>query len=334
MARREPYARPVLVHFRLTTPADLTQEVVDLLLPHGWVTNVTLERGASLRPEGDVVEFDVAREKAGATMDDLRRVGLESCGGIVLTTPTGTPFDAADQIEAAAPGHPDDAVLWDSVEEQAEAGAVPTVSYLVFMVIAVALGSIAVITDSAVLVVGAMVVGPEFSAVVAASAGVALRRPSLFVRGMQLLLYSFAFAILVVALLALVGRGIGLVETDDVLRPRPNTGFIWHPDAWSVIVALLAGAAGALALAVSKAATMVGVFISVTTVPAAGNLALGIALWQRSEIWGSAAQLGINIGCMVLSGALVLVLMRVGWTRVTTWSERFFGRQSDLGGAR
>ena len=35
---------------------------------------------------------------------------------------------------------------------------------------------------------------------------------------LQLLLYSFAFAILVVALLALVGRVIGLVETDDVLH--------------------------------------------------------------------------------------------------------------------
>ncbi len=69
-------------------------------------------------------------------------------------------------------------------------------------------------------------------------------------------------------------------------RPRPNTGFIWHPDAWSFIVALLAGAAGALALAIEKTATMVGVFISVTTVPAAGNLALGLAVWESGEIDG------------------------------------------------
>ena len=247
-------------------------------------------------------------------------------------TPTGTPFEAADRIEAAAPGHPDDAVIWDAVEAQAEAGAVPTVSYVVFMVIAVALASIAVITDSAVLVVGAMVVGPEFSATAAASAGVALWRMDLFARGMRLLVFSFAFAIAVVAVAALGAYALGLIEPDDVVRARPNTGFIWHPDVWSVVVALLAGAAGALALALSKTATMVGVFISVTTVPAAGNLALGIALWQRSEIWGSLGQLGLNIGCMVVAGAVVLVLMRVGWVRLTTWSERFFGRQSDLSG--
>ena len=56
----------------------------------------------------------------------------------------------------------------------------PTVSFHLFLVLAVALAAIAVITDSAVLVVGAMVVGPEYSAVAAASAGIALGRWGLF----------------------------------------------------------------------------------------------------------------------------------------------------------
>ena len=319
----------MLVHFRLTVPPDLTDRVADLLVTHDCVTNVTRQDGVALDPAGDLVECDVAREKAGPILDKLRALGLDRSGGIVLTTPTGTPFEAADRLEAAAPGHPDDAVIWEAVEAQAESGAVPTVSYHVFLVIAVCLAAIAVITDSAVLVVGAMVVGPEFSAVAAASAGIALRRGDLLGRGLRLLLLSFAFAVAVVTVLSLLAYGVGLITPEDVTRERPNTGFIWHPDAWSVIVALLAGAAGALALALSKTATMVGVFISVTTVPAAGNLALGLAVWETGEIRGSLAQLGVNIGCMVVAGAIVLVLMRLGWARVTTLSERVFGRQSD-----
>src|SRR4029079_2142553 len=97
-------------------------------------------------------------------------------GGIVLTTPSGTPFAAAQRLGAAAPGHPHDAVLWHSVEAAATAGSLPTVSFHVFLVLAVALASIAVITDSSVLVVGAMVVGPAFSAVAAVSTGVVLGR--------------------------------------------------------------------------------------------------------------------------------------------------------------
>ncbi len=173
-----------------------------------------------------------------------------------------------------------------------------------------------------------MVVGPEFSAVAAASAGIVLRQPGLVWRSLRLLVLSFLFAIAVVVVLAVVARATGLVEAVDVTRPRPNTGFIWHPDAWSFIVALLAGAAGALALAIEKTATMVGVFISVTTVPAAGNLALALALWETGEVIGSLQQLGANIGGMIISGTLLLALMRWRWHQLTALSERLFGSQS------
>jgi uncharacterized hydrophobic protein (TIGR00271 family) len=283
-----------------------------------------------VQPAGDLVEADVAREKAGDLLTELRALGVCDHGGVVISTPTGTPFRGADLLEAAAPGHPDDAVIWEAVEAQAESGAIPTVSYVAFLVLAVALASVAVITDSAVLVVGAMVVGPEYSAVAAAIAGIALGRWGLFARGMRLLVFSFAFAIGLIAIVSLAGRGLGLISLDEVTRPRPNTGFIWHPDQWSFIVALLAGAAGALALALSKASTMVGVFISVTTVPAAGNLALGLAFWERTEMVGSAEQLVINIAGMVIAGAAVLLVMRAWWPWLTARSERVFGRQSDM----
>ncbi|MEP9363922.1 DUF389 domain-containing protein [Nocardioides sp. CN2-186] len=321
----------MVVHFRLTSPSNLTDRVTHVLLDRAWITNVTLDQGACLQPVGDLVECDVAREKAGDVLTELQGLGLASVGGIVITTPTGAPFDAADRLEASAPGHPDDAVIWEAVEAQAEAGAIPTVSFHVFLVLAVALAAVAVITDSAVLVVGAMVVGPEYSAVAAASAGIALARWGLTARGLRLLVLSFAFSIAVVAVLSLLARAFGMVGVDEITRPRPNTGFIWHPDQWSFVIALIAGAAGALALALSKTATLVGVFISVTTVPAAGNLALGLAFWERTEIIGSAEQLAINICGMVVAGAVVLLLMRWCWPQVMAVSERFFGRQADLG---
>ena len=44
--------------------------------------------------------------------------------------------------------------------------------------------------------------------------------------------------------------------------PRPQTSFIYRPDAWSFIVAVVAGMAGALAMTTRpRQRTMVGVFI-------------------------------------------------------------------------
>lgn len=323
----------MLVHFRLTVPADLTAEVRRVLLDHACTTNVTVQEGAVVKPDGDLVECDVAREQAGSLLATLDEMGVDDRGGIVILAPTGTPFARARELERAAPGHPDDAVIWESVEAQAEAGAIPTVSYLIFLVLAVVLAAIAVITDSAVLVVGAMVVGPEFSAIAAACAAIVLGRWGLLLRSMRLLVFSFAFAVVVVTLLALLARVTGILTAELVTRPRPNTGFIWHPDKWSFIVALVAGAAGALALAIQKTATMVGVFISVTTVPAAGNLALGLAVGDTGEILGSLAQLGANVAGMVISGTLLLLVVRTSWPWVTTRTERLLG-YAPRGGAR
>jgi uncharacterized hydrophobic protein (TIGR00271 family) len=315
----------VLVHLRLTVPSDLSDSVRDALVASDSVTNVTIQPGVVVQPAGDLIECDAAREQGGQVLRRLADLGVGERGSIVIVRPTGTPFAEAARMERAAPGHPDDAVIWEAVEAEAEAGSIPTVSYLIFLVLAVILGAIAVITDSAVLVVGAMVVGPEFSAIAAISVGVVLGRRPLVIRALRLLVFSFAFAIAVVTVLALIFAAFGLITAQDVTQPRPNTGFIWHPDMWSFIVALVAGAAGVLALAIQKTATMVGVFISVTTVPAAGNLALGLAVRDRGEILGSLAQLGSNVAGMIISGTLLLALMRAWWPQITRRTERLLG---------
>lgn len=315
----------MLTHLRLNVPSELVPDVVAALRRTDCVTNVTRVPGASLDPEGDLVECDAAREQAGDLIDELTALGLGERGGILVTTPVATPFAAAARLEASVPGDPEDAVIWPAVRSKAEDGAHPTLSFHVFLVLAVTLASVAVITDSSVLVVGAMVVGPEFGAVAAASAGLVLRDWRLMLRGLRLLVLGFVFAIAVVTLVALVGHAVGFFDSDAVTRARPGTGFIWHPDRWSFVVALLAGCAGALALAIANTTIMVGVFISVTTVPAAGNLALGLAVADRSEITGSLAQLGLNLGGMLLAGTATLAVVRLAWPSLTRIGERVFG---------
>jgi uncharacterized hydrophobic protein (TIGR00271 family) len=321
----------VLTHLRLTVPTDLVAAVRARLVGHEAVTNLTVVPGASVDPVGDLIECDVAKERTGDLVESLAATGLADRGGILVQTPSSTPFTAAHRLEASAPGDPEDAVIWPAVVSKAEDGAHPTVTFHVFLVIAVALAAIAVLTDSAVLVVGAMVVGPEFGAVAACCAGIVLGRWGLTWRSLRLLVLGFAFAIAVITVVAWCGYQVGFFEAGAVSQPRPNTGFIWHPDRWSFVVALLAGCAGALALAIEKSMIMVGVFISVTTVPAAGNLALALAVADGGEISGSMAQLVVNLGGMILAGTATLAFVRVAWPTVTGLAERIFGRRPAAG---
>lgn len=315
----------MLVHLRLTVPTDLTSEVRHLLLDDARVTNVVVEEGVSLEPEGDLLEADVARECANELIGRLRATGLAERGGILVTSPDSTPFAAAERLERAAPGDPQDAVIWAMVIEDAEDSSVPTLSFQLFLVLAVILAAVAVITDSAVLVVGAMVVGPEFGAVAAACVGLVFGRWRLAAKSAALVIGSITGAVLVVTALALLARLIGLLESSDLAAPRPQTEFIFRPDVWSFVVALVAGAVGALALSLGKTSAMVGVFISVTTVPAAGNLALGFALIEPGEILGSLAQLGLNLAGLFLAATAFLVFQRLCWEGLSGRMERTFG---------
>ena len=67
-------------------------------------------------------------------------------------------------------------------------------------------------------------------------------------------------------------------------------------------MAVIAAAAGVLSLTSAHTGGLSGVFISVTTVPAAGNIALGLAFGAWHEVWGSGLQLALNLVAMAAGG--------------------------------
>lgn len=56
-------------------------------------------------------------------------------------------------------------------------------------------------------------------------------------------------------------------------------------------------------------------FIFVTTVPAAGYVALGIAFAAWDEVTGSAIELALNIPGMMFAGWATLALQHLVWNR-------------------
>ena len=310
-----------MLHLRMSVPASASDAVVAFLSGDERVTNLMAVRGASLRPAGDAVLCDVAREAASDVLERLMELGMGD-GSVSIETVDAAPTRDARRAEEAAPGSPDDGVVWELVEDGAWSGVRGSWSFYAFLTLATTIAAVAVVLDSAILVIGAMVVGPEFAAVAAVAIGVVLRRPRLSLAALRLLASGFAVAIALTIVLALAARTAGWVDAATILADRPQTGFIWHPDRWSFVVALLAGTAGVLSLTAGRTSALVGVFISVTTVPAAGNLAVALALGVGSEIVGSAAQLGVNLAGMVLAGVVTLLVQRLAWqgVRASRWT--------------
>lgn len=301
-----------MLHVRLTAPHDLAQQAVDRVRDDPTVVHLVALRGVVVDGGGDLVTFDLARENANEVLGDLRGLGIEAAGSLRVEESETLLSDAADRAEELAPGEPVDAVIWDAVEERAVVDARWTWSFLAFMVLATLLASVGRYLDQPILIVGAMVVGPEFAPLACVCFAFARRAWHLLLPASVTLLGSTAVAVVLTYALWQVADLAGAVD-----RRAATTGdlteFIVAPDIWSFVVAVLAGVAGVLSLTAAKSSTLVGVFISVTTVPAVGTLGLTLAVGAWAEAWSSVLQLAINVGGILLAGTLTLLVQSAIW---------------------
>ncbi len=303
-----------VLHVRVISPAERADEVVRTVTACEAVTHVVRLPGAALAPPGDCIEFDVAREGANDVLAQLRELGLEESGGVTVEPLDLTMSAAADRAEAAAPGEPDDAVVWAELTARTAAESRMTWAFLVFLTLATQIAAIGALLDQPILIVGAMVLGPEFGPLAALCFAVLRRDARQAGVSVRTLVVGFGVAIVVTLACAVVSRLLGWIGP-DMLAARPLTGFIVHPDRWSFIVAVLAGTAGILSMTAGKSSSLIGVFISVTTVPAAGNIAVALALGRWGEVGASFVQLGFNIAGMLVAGVLTLATQRALWSR-------------------
>ena len=105
--------------------------------------------------------------------------------------------------------------------------------------------------------------------------------------------------------------GLDLIPEDFSQEGHPFTDFISNPDEFSFIVAFLAGMAGVLSLTSAKSGALVGVLISVTTIPAAANIGVAAALGDGEEWLGAMEQLALNMGAIFLACIGTLYLQRL-----------------------
>jgi uncharacterized hydrophobic protein (TIGR00271 family) len=304
-----------VIHLRIVAPPELTKPTLDLLAEATSVVNLIHLPRASRKPPGDVVLCDVAREDASVVLEDLRALGLAENGSIAVEEVDSSISDVARKAEAAAAGAVADAVVWEEVEARTSESAELSFSFLTFMVLATLIAAAGIMTDSQILIIGAMVVGPEFGPLAGLCVAVVERRVGLVRRSLAALAAGFPLAIVVTLLMTLLLRALGPAPETVAATSRPATFFIAHPNTFSVVVAILAGVAGMLSLTTAKSGALIGVLISVTTIPAAANVGVASAYGDWSEFGGALAQLGINLSCVVLAGIATLMLLRSFYAR-------------------
>lgn len=306
-----------MLHLRVIAPTDMRDDVLAVLRGEVGVANIALHAGAALEPVGDEITADIARECANGVIKELKALDIQHRGAITLEVLDTILSTRAHCAEDEAEGDPADAVVWDELIGRTREEATLSVTFVLFLTLACLLTAIGVVTDSTVTVVGAMVLGPEFGPLAALSVALVQRRMALARRAALALIVGFPIAMGITAVATWAAESFGWISLDSITHVE-EVDFIFQVGPMSFAVALLAGAAGMLSLVSARSAGLVGVFISVYTVTAAGFAVVAATVGAWDVAAKSAVQLVVNLVGIVVAGVLVLVLRPRGrWVRRT-----------------
>jgi uncharacterized hydrophobic protein (TIGR00271 family) len=291
-------------------PPDLTPGALEALERFQGVRNVIRIPGAVVENGDDLVAAAVLPTVADEVLQALREVGIAehrctlSRRGVDLVE-----IDRDEQVFGYwDPGS--DAVVWDEVLEDAAEDARLSLTYLVIMAIAGLIAAIGVYDDQPVLIVGAMALSPDLARVAALCIGLVLGEYRVAVRGALSLALGLGVAALAGAATIALAPALGRPPAGGGFGQGVLTSFITDPGLTGVVVALVAGIAAVLSFERRAAGAVVGVAISVTTIPAAAGLGVAIGLGDLSHALGALAVLGINVACLTVGAVGTLALQR------------------------
>ncbi len=300
------------MHLRIIAPPDACEHALELLKDADSVFNIVYIRGVAHKPDGDLIECDAAARDVSLLVADLRELDIDREGSIAID-------EIDSEISGLAAQAPRrrrrddigaDPVVWENVTSRTSENVELSQSFLAFMVLSMLIASVGIYFDQPILIVGAMVVGPDFGPIAGICVALVNRNRRLARRSAAALLVSFPVGMLATYLATLLLIQLGLIPQQIDFAGHTFTRFISNPDFFTVYVSLIAGVVGILSLTTAKSSVLVGVLISVTTIPAASNVGVAAAYGDWSTAEGAALQLVLNLTSICVAGLITLTIQR------------------------
>lgn len=174
-------------------------------------------------------------------------------------------------------------------------------NYVLLMVLSVLLASLGLFLDSPSVVIGAMVLAPLMSPIIALSMGVLRSDVELSRKAFFTLSFGVGLALSLSALMAWL---IPFHEVTHEIAGR------LHPSMLDLMVAIISGIAGAFANARENIAkSLPGVAIAVALVPPLCVAGIGLGWWQSEIFYGAMLLFLTNLTGIILAAGLSFMLM-------------------------
>ena len=188
-----------------------------------------------------------------------------------------------------------------TVYRQVRRDARPDVDFFIMMGLSGIIATYGLLQDSTAVIIGAMLVAPLFTPILAFSLAI--------VQGdIRLLRLAFESALKGVALA--IGLSVFLTALSPLRVLTHEIASRTHPNLFDLAVALASGAAGAYAVARKDvAASLPGVAIAAALVPPLGVVGVGLAMGDPGIAGGGGLLFITNLIAITLAGSVTLLLL-------------------------
>jgi uncharacterized hydrophobic protein (TIGR00271 family) len=189
------------------------------------------------------------------------------------------------------------------------------VRFTVLLFLSTIIAAFGVVNDSVATVIGAMIIAPLMTPIMATAAAIVMGRMEWSLRSLLLVFLGVSLVIITSFLIGVVVNSISFISFTQNLQ---ITGRI-SPRLTDLCIALASGAAGAFAMSRDDIAdSLPGVAISISLVPPLCVVGLGLSSGQWAAAWGAMLLFLTNFLSILLAGGGVLALLGLGAAATTT----------------
>jgi uncharacterized hydrophobic protein (TIGR00271 family) len=289
---------------QISLAAEKTDRILRDLNDCEGVVSISLQRGASIKPPGDVLGVLATNEGMQDLRDVLKRHEVVGNGAVATGEPSSlVSIPSENKIEVET-----NESTWDEMASLLRRETNLTNNYLMAMLFSGAVAAVGLWSDTLHIVIGAMVIAPGFEPII--------RIPFGFVAGKA----KWAWVGLTSTLAGYVAMAIGAAVTVLILEAIQPSATPLSEKFWvgywsslkpsSVVVSLAASAAGAAIIAAHRSVLTAGVMIALALIPALSIMGMGLAVGDFDLAWKGFWRWGVDALCVVIGGGTVFLLKR------------------------
>ncbi len=294
----------------ITVGPGATDRLCEQLEQIDEVVGLTVHRGASRKPPGDVLVVDTLNRGADAVLKlvaEARRAGPVSVATAELAS-------IIDPSHSEIVEHDRDEAIWEEMETGLRHQGRVTPNFIALMALGGAVAATGLAAEPVAQVtafVSASIIAPGFEPIAKIPLGLALRNWPVVRRGAIATVVGYAVLIAAAALSFLLLRITGSVEVSELVTNH-EVEKLTHPTTPEFLLTACGATAGMIMIAAYRRSVIAGPLIALVVIPAAAlcGAALVAGEWRLS--YEGLERLAIDIALIIaLGGAVVLIKQRV-----------------------